>query len=145
MFPIRDHNPSGTTPWVTWALIALNVAVFLTYWPILGDERAINLFFRDWAMIPARVTQMGDYTGVFTSMFLHGGLMHLGGNMLFLWIFGDNLEDRMGHVPYLGFYLASGLAAGGAPKSSKDFGPLSFQESGAAPCHLRLSEQAKAR
>ena len=114
MFPIRDHNPSGTTPWVTWALIALNVAVFLSYWPMLGDERAINLFFRDWAMIPARVTQMGEYTGVFTSMFLHGGLMHLGGNMLFLWIFGDNLEDRMGHLPFLGFYLASGLAAGAA-------------------------------
>jgi len=112
MFPIRDHNPSGTTPWVTWALIALNVAVFLSYWPLLGNERAIALFFRDWAMIPARVTQLGEFTGVFTSMFLHGGLLHLAGNMLFLWIFGDNLEDRMGHLPFLGFYLVSGLVAG---------------------------------
>jgi len=112
MFPIRDHNPSGTTPWVTWALIALNVAVFLSYWPLLGNERAIALFFRDWAMIPARVTQLGEFSGVFTSMFLHGGLLHLAGNMLFLWIFGDNLEDRMGHLPFLGFYLVSGLAAG---------------------------------
>jgi len=112
MFPIRDHNPSGTTPWVTWALIAVNVAVFLSYWPLFSDERALRLFFNDWAMIPALVTARGEYMGLFTSMFLHGGLMHLGGNMLFLWIFGDNLEDRMGHLPFLGFYLASGLAAG---------------------------------
>ena len=111
MFPIRDHNPSGTTPYVTYALIALNVVVFLSYWPLFSDERQIAMFFNDWAMIPARVTQMGEYTGVFTSMFLHGGLMHLAGNMLFLWIFGDNLEDRMGHLPYLGFYVASGVAA----------------------------------
>ena len=122
MFPIRDHNPSGCTPWITWALIALNVAVFLSYWPLFPDERALHLFFNDWAMIPARVTSRGEYTGLVTSMFLHGGLMHLAGNMLFLWIFGDNLEDRMGHVPFLGFYLASGLAAGlaqvmGAPGS----------------------------
>jgi len=112
MFPIRDHNPSGTTPWVTWALIAVNVAVFLSYWPLFSDERALMLFFRDWAMIPALVTARGEYTGLFTSMFLHGGLMHLAGNMLFLWIFGDNLEDRMGHLPFLAFYIASGLAAG---------------------------------
>jgi membrane associated rhomboid family serine protease len=112
MIPIRDHNPSGTTPWVTWALIALNVGVFLSYWPLFADERALTLFFRDWAMIPALVTVRGEYAGVFTSMFLHGGLMHLAGNMLFLWIFGDNLEDRMGHLPFLAFYLASGVAAG---------------------------------
>jgi membrane associated rhomboid family serine protease len=112
MIPIRDHNPSGTTPYVTWALIALNVGVFLSYWPLFSDERALMLFFRDWAMIPALVTVRGEYAGVFTSMFLHGGLMHLAGNMLFLWIFGDNLEDRMGHLPFLAFYLASGVAAG---------------------------------
>ncbi len=112
MFPIRDHNPSATTPYVTYALIAVNVVVFFSYWSLFSDERAITLFFNEWAMIPARVTQMGDYSGVFTSMFLHGGVMHLAGNMLFLWIFGDNLEDRMGHLPYLAFYLATGIAAG---------------------------------
>ena len=122
MFPIRDHNPSGTRPYVTWALIALNIGVFLSYWQIFSDERAIAVFFNDWAMIPARVTQLGDYSGLLTSMFVHGGLLHLAGNMLFLWIFGDNLEDRMGHLPYLGFYLASGVAAAlaqivGAPGS----------------------------
>jgi membrane associated rhomboid family serine protease len=111
MFPIRDHNPSGSTPYVTYALIAFNILIFFSYWSLFADERALTLFFYDWAMIPAKVTQAGDYTGLFTSMFLHGGLMHLAGNMLFLWIFGDNMEDRMGHLPYLAFYLASGVIA----------------------------------
>src|SRR6056297_2749473 len=111
MLPIRDHNPSGRTPYVTYALIALNVLIFFSYWSLFSDERALTLFFYDWAMVPALVTREGAYTGLLTSMFLHGGLMHLAGNMLFLWIFGDNMEDRMGHLPYLGFYIASGLAA----------------------------------
>ncbi|MDT8328308.1 MAG: rhomboid family intramembrane serine protease [Roseovarius sp.] len=111
MFPIRDHNPSGRTPYVTYALIALNVVIYLGYWPLFSDARALNQFFFDWAMIPARVTQMGGYSGLLTSMFLHGGVMHLVGNMLFLWIFGDNMEDRMGHLPYLAFYLACGVGA----------------------------------
>lgn len=122
MLPIRDHNPSGCTPYVTYALIALNIAIFTGYWPLFSDERALMMFFADWAMIPAQVTQQGAYAGLLTSLFLHGGIMHLAGNMLFLWIFGDNMEDRMGHLPYLGFYLASGVAAGiaqilGAPLS----------------------------
>lgn len=111
MFPIRDHNPSGRTPYVTWALIALNVLIFLSYWPGDGNERAMMLFYYDWGMTPALVTQHGTYSTLLTSMFLHGGLMHLAGNMLFLWVFGDNLEDMMGHVPYLLFYLASGIGA----------------------------------
>lgn len=112
MFPIRDHNPSGRTPYVTYTLIAINVVVFVSYWHLFNEPRALNRFFFDWAMIPAKVTRQGDYTGLFTSMFLHGGVMHLAGNMLFLWIFGDNLEDEMGHVLYLIFYLAAGLGAG---------------------------------
>lgn len=112
MFPIRDHNPSGRTPYVTYALIALNVAIFLGYWTAFADERALTQFLDSYAMIPAKVTRSGDYGGLVTSMFLHGGLLHLGANMLFLWIFGDNLEDRMGHLPYLAFYLACGIAAG---------------------------------
>ncbi|WP_297770208.1 rhomboid family intramembrane serine protease [uncultured Roseovarius sp.] len=111
MFPIRDHNPSGRTPYVNYLIIALNVLIFISYWSLFSDERALTLFFYDWAMIPAKVTQLGEVTGLFTSMFLHGGVMHLAGNMLFLWIFGDNMEDRMGHLPYLGFYLASGILA----------------------------------
>jgi membrane associated rhomboid family serine protease len=112
MFPIRDHNPSGRRPYVTYGLIALNVLIFIAYWPLFANERALNLFFYDWAMIPAKVTQLGDFTGLLTSMFLHGGVLHLAGNMLFLWIFGDNMEDRMGHLPYLAFYLTTGVAAG---------------------------------
>ncbi|MET4127154.1 rhomboid family intramembrane serine protease [Roseovarius sp. MBR-6] len=112
MFPIRDHNPSQRTPYVTYALIAANILIFIGYLPLFGDERALMRFYFDYAMIPAKVTQGGVWSGIVTSMFLHGGLMHLAGNMLFLWIFGDNLEDRMGHLPYLAFYLATGIAAG---------------------------------
>jgi len=112
MFPIRDHNPSGCTPYVTYALIVANVLIFIGYLPLMGDERALMRFYGDYAMIPAQVTQAGAWSGIVTSMFLHGGLMHLVGNMLFLWIFGDNLEDRMGHLPFLAFYLATGIAAG---------------------------------
>ncbi|APE44130.1 rhomboid family intramembrane serine protease [Sulfitobacter alexandrii] len=112
MFPIRDHNPSGRVPYVTYALMALNIAIFLSYVPILSDPRQINLFFASYALIPAEVSQGGGLHGLFTSMFLHAGWMHLAGNMLFLWIYGDNVEDEMGHLPYLGFYLACGIAAG---------------------------------
>lgn len=112
MFPIRDHNPSTRKPYVTYGLMVVNIVVFISYWPLFSDERALQLFFFDWALIPAAVTQGQLTHGLITSMFLHGGLMHLAGNMLFLWIFGDNLEDEMGHLLYLGFYLASGVAAG---------------------------------
>ena len=112
MFPIRDHNPSGRTPYVTYALIVINVLVFFSYWGSLNDMRTMGQFYWDWAMVPAKVSEGEGYIGLLTSMFLHGGLMHLAGNMLFLYIFGDNLEDEMGHLPYLGFYLAAGIAAG---------------------------------
>jgi membrane associated rhomboid family serine protease len=112
MFPIRDHNPSGRTPYVTYALMAINIVVFISYWPMMDDPRAINQFFYDWAMVPVLVTMEGTYDTVFTSMFLHGGFLHLAGNMLFLWIFGDNMEDEMGHAGYLVFYLAAGVGAG---------------------------------
>ncbi len=111
MFPIRDHNPSASTPYVTYALMLVNVLVFLSYVSLFGDQRALGAFFNQWALIPARVSQGEDMITLFTTMFMHGGFMHLAGNMLFLWIFGDNLEDQMGHVGYLLFYLASGLAA----------------------------------
>jgi membrane associated rhomboid family serine protease len=114
MFPIRDHNPSGRTPYVTYLLMAVNIGVFLSYASLMNDPRAINLFFYNWALLPERVTMGGGYTGVFTSMFLHGGWMHLAGNMLFLYIFGDNIEDEMGHMGYLGFYLACGVLSAAA-------------------------------
>lgn len=112
MFPIRDHNSSGRTPYVVYALIAANVAVFLSYLGLMDDTRAMMHFYSQWAEIPARISDGGGLHTLFTSMFLHGGFMHLAGNMLFLWIFGDNLEDEMGHAGFLAFYLACGVGAG---------------------------------
>lgn len=111
MFPIRDHNPSGRTPFVTWGLMVANVLIFFTYVGFITNGPEINAFYYDWAFIPARLMAGDNAIALVTSMFLHGGWMHLLGNMLFLWIFGDNVEDEMGHLPYLVFYLASGIAA----------------------------------
>jgi len=112
MFPIRDHNPSGRTPYVTWALMAINIVVFLSYVGLFSDPRALNGVFFTFAAIPARITSGEGFETLITSMFLHGGWMHLLGNMLFLYIFGDNVEDEMGHLPFLGFYLGTGIIAG---------------------------------
>jgi len=111
MLPIRDHNPSNRIPYVTYALIAVNVVVFLSYVDLFDDAYALNAFFGEWSLIPAQVAEGYRYDTLFTTMFLHGGFMHLAGNMLFLWIFGDNMEDEMGHFGFLLFYLASGIGA----------------------------------
>lgn len=114
MFPIRDHNPSERTPFITWALIVTNVVVFLLYFPSLGgDERQLLAFYNEWGLVPQSTVRNGAAHTVLTSMFLHGGWMHLIGNMVFLWIFGDNLEEQMGHLGFALFYLASGAAAAG--------------------------------
>lgn len=110
MFPIRDHNPSGRTPFVVYALIALNVVVFLGSFGLEG--RALLRFYDAYAILPAEITAGYGFQTLITSMFLHGGIMHIAGNMLFLYIFGDNLEDEMGHLPFLAFYLCAGVAAG---------------------------------
>lgn len=120
MFPIRDHNPSRRTAFVTYALIAINIAVFVLTAPLMQDPRGLSGFYVNWALIPA----ISDPITYVTSQFLHGGLMHLAGNMLFLWVFGDNLEDGMGHVPFLGFYLAGGIAAGIAQTLADPGSPL---------------------
>lgn len=124
MFPIRDHNPSGRTPYVTYALMAANILIFIGYWPQFTDMRDLNAFFYEWAMVPRMVVENGTYHTVFTSMFLHGGVMHLLGNMLFLYIFGDNMEDEMGHIGYLAFYLASGIGAGVAHIMAAPYSPV---------------------
>lgn len=110
MIPIRDHNPSGRVPFVTYTLIAMNVLVFLSYWPGAAEPQIIAFFDR-FALIPAGISRGENYASFLTSAFLHGGWMHLGGNMLFLWIFGDNLEDEMGHLGFVGFYLTSAIGA----------------------------------
>jgi membrane associated rhomboid family serine protease len=104
MIPLRDIIPSRTTPIVTICLIALNIVVFL-YELTLG--RAVDAFTLYYGLIPAAFSWMN----VFTSMFLHGSFLHIAGNMLYLWIFGDNVEDRMGHGRFLVFYLLCGVAA----------------------------------
>ena len=112
MFPIRDHNPSNRTPYVTWGLIATNVLVFLATRPLMADETALLRLWSAYALVPGWVSEGYGLTGLFTSMFLHAGWLHLLGNMLFLWIFGDNMEDAFGHLGFLLFYLAAGLGAG---------------------------------
>ncbi|MGH7572781.1 MAG: rhomboid family intramembrane serine protease [Gemmatimonadota bacterium] len=111
-----DDSGMRITPIVTFALIAINVLVFLIQL-MQGD---IESFFMKWSVVPVEYGQQTDlppthpgpfWTTLFSSMFMHGGFLHLGGNMLFLWIFGDNVEEAMGHVKYLVFYLLCGVAA----------------------------------
>jgi rhomboid family protein len=105
MFPVSDVIPSKTTPFVTVGLIILNSVVFLYEFQLSRPE--LQLFVQMFGVIPADFT----WGSVVTSMFLHEGWMHLIGNMLYLWIFGDNVEDQLGHVGFLVFYLAAGAAA----------------------------------
>lgn len=111
MFPIRDHNPSDRTPYVTYTLMALNIGIFLWGLVAFADDRALYSFQLQWGMVPIQINAGEGYLTLITSTFLHGDFMHLAGNMLFLYIFGDNLEDDMGHAPFLGFYLAAGVGA----------------------------------
>jgi membrane associated rhomboid family serine protease len=108
MFPIGDDDSARkTVPVVTYALIALNVLFFFV--EMSGGEA----FIGTWAFVPRRflANPTGDFPTLFTSMFMHAGWLHLGGNMLYLWIFGDNVEDRFGHVKFIIFYVLCGLAA----------------------------------
>jgi membrane associated rhomboid family serine protease len=108
MLPIGDDNTSRkTAPLVTYAFIALNVLFFFV--ELSGGEA----FIKKWAFVPSRflADPFGDFLTLFTSMFMHAGWLHLGGNMLYLWIFGDNVEDRFGHIKFIIFYLLCGIAA----------------------------------
>ena len=110
MFPIGDEN-AGTIlkPIVNWTLIAICVAVFVYEFTL--PPRALEAFFFQYGVIPAELVQFQNVSSLLTSMFLHGGIGHLLGNMVFLFVFGDNIEDAMGHVSYLLFYLLTGIAA----------------------------------
>ena len=92
--------------------MAANILAFIGYFGLMDNARALNQLYLDYAIIPVRITHGAGYETLLTSTFLHGGFMHLAGNMLFLWIFGDNMEDEMGHLPFLLFYVLSGLGAG---------------------------------
>ena len=119
LIPISDAELRHRTfPFVNITLIGLNALVFL-YELLLGGldlllgggNRDISQFFGQWGFIPKSLTESGTWVTIFSSMFIHGGAMHFLGNMLFLWVFGDNIEDRLGHFPYLAFYLFTGAAA----------------------------------
>lgn len=121
MIPLRDHLPTRNRPVVTYALIAINVAVFLVQ--VLVGHAEAERIVQQFGLVPAVITSMdlgtansaggamGALITPLTSMFLHGGLMHILGNMWFLWIFGDNVEDALGRGRFLAFYLLTGLCA----------------------------------
>lgn len=117
MIPLRDNIPRRTIPFVTRLLVVANVAVFVL--ELLQGDR-LDAFVDAFSFVPARLFHPGLFPGwtagssvvtIFTAMFLHGGFLHLAGNMLFLWIFGDNVEDALGHGRFLLFYLACGASA----------------------------------
>jgi len=118
MFPLYDENPRSTRPYVNYALIIINFIVFI--WEVIvsgffGNERATMNMLLEHGFVPARFLDnplsLDGILPIFSSMFMHGGIMHILGNMLFLWIFGDNIEDRFGHMKYLFSYLLWGIAA----------------------------------
>jgi membrane associated rhomboid family serine protease len=111
MLPLHDDNPTKTRPYVTWSLIAINIAVFV--WQI-AEGYFTNPFpiLFEWGEIPLFIGRGEELHTMVTSMFLHGDPLHIGSNMLFLYVFGDNVEDRFGHGKYLILYLAFGIVAG---------------------------------
>ncbi|HUO87195.1 MAG TPA: rhomboid family intramembrane serine protease [Thermoanaerobaculia bacterium] len=115
MIPLRDDNPAGRRPYVTVALILVNAVLFL-YELSLGPQ-GLQAFLFDSAFVPARMFEEGagglgfSTSSILLSMFLHGGWAHFLGNMLFLWVFGDNIEDELGHLRFVVFYLVAGFAA----------------------------------
>lgn len=110
MFPISDENKSLTTPVVNYALIVINTVVFLYFYLTLSPSEYQAFVYR-YGVVPLYILRGERLYTLFTSMFLHANLLHIAGNMLYLYIFGDNVEDAMGHVAYLFFYLASGIGA----------------------------------
>ena len=119
MIPLRDANPTRRRPVVTYALIAACFAIFgIELWiQSSGGDRALDRFFTDYGLVARDLTGGGSggfghaLLGLFTHQFLHGGWIHVGGNMLYLWIFGNNVEDRFGRLGFLAFYLAGGVVA----------------------------------
>ena len=130
MVPLRDDNPTTITPYITYGLIGINILIFF-HQASLNSEQ-LEYFFHLYALVPKELTAsfhglsinqpVPEWMTLITSQFLHGGFLHLGGNMLYLWIFGNNIEERLGHCKYLIFYLACGVLAA---LSQWFFSPLS--------------------
>lgn len=115
MIPIGDENQGQRlTPVVNYTLIGLNILIFLYQLTLPNTffNPELARFIHRWGVIPAEIVSGQGLHTLVTSMFLHGGWLHIGGNMLFLWVFGDNIEDTMGHVRYLIFYVLCGILAG---------------------------------
>lgn len=120
MVPLKDDNPIETTPYVTYGLIGLNIILFL--YEISLSQPALEAFFQLWAIVPRQLSfslvgqplpsPVPEWLTLVSSQFLHAGFLHLGGNMLYLWIFGNNVEDQMGSAKFLLFYLLCGALAG---------------------------------
>ncbi len=114
MFPFKDDNPTRTFPFVTIAIIGVNILAYL--WGLMSPIGEIHIIY-SYGAVPSNLlsfkqTQpLHPALTLFSSMFLHGGLLHIAGNMLYLWIFGNNIEDRLGHIRFLFFYLISGIVA----------------------------------
>ncbi|MEX0737156.1 MAG: rhomboid family intramembrane serine protease [Bacteroidota bacterium] len=117
MIPIKDRNPTHRFPVVTILILLINVAIFVLELSL--DEAGLEHFFLTYGVVPAAIghafgqgtLDLMTFFPLLSSMFLHGGFLHLGGNMLYLWIFADNVEDKLGHGRFLAFYLLCGLAA----------------------------------
>jgi len=110
MLPLKDNIPTYTRPIITYILLGINIMVFL-YELSLGPE--LNTFFKEFGATPFYIFHpvgLSSYLTLFSSMFIHSGFMHIFGNMLFLWIFADNVEDRLGHIPFIFFYVICGIA-----------------------------------
>lgn len=122
MFPLRDDVPTSITPYITYGLIGANIGIFL--YQLTLNQQQLQEFFYSAAVVPCQLSgnvvgrcpiptpqQLPEWMTLITSQFLHGGFLHIAGNMLFLWIFGNNVEDRLGHIKFLIFYLTCGVLA----------------------------------
>lgn len=129
MFPVHDENKSVTTPYVNYGLLVANIAVFFFF--LMRGMREFELAIWAYGAIPLKIVSGEELWRLLTSMFLHADIVHLFGNMVYLWVFGDNIEDALGHGKYLVFYLVGGLAASLAHVGSlyatlPSFGSASF-------------------
>jgi membrane associated rhomboid family serine protease len=122
VFPLRDDIPTSITPYITYGLIGANIGIFL--YQLTLNQQQLQEFFYSAAVVPCQLSgnivgrcptptlqQLPEWMTLITSQFLHGGFLHIAGNMLFLWIFGNNVEDRLGHIKFLIFYLTCGVLA----------------------------------
>ncbi|MEL6139672.1 MAG: rhomboid family intramembrane serine protease [Cyanobacteria bacterium J06628_6] len=123
MVPLSDNNPIRITPYVVYALVAINIVIFIYELTLQtgATDVALQQFFNTWAIVPRELTEsftgqsavpVSEWFTLVSSQFLHGGFLHIAGNMLYLWVFGNNIEDQLGHAKFIVFYLVCGVLAG---------------------------------